>query len=75
MAFFVAALVFVLDRFTKIAALKSLDLGESIKVIPGVLRITLVLNDGAAFGLFRGKAVFFYFHISGRDNSDSGISP
>jgi len=59
MAFFAAALVFAIDRFTKIAALKFLDLGESVKAIPGVLRITLVLNDGAAFGIFKGKAVFF----------------
>lgn len=61
MPFFVAAAVFSLDRFTKIAALKVLALGESVKAIPGVLNITLVLNDGAAFGLFKGRAVFFVF--------------
>jgi len=61
MAFFVAAIVFSVDRFTKIAALKLLDPGESVKAIPGVLHITLVLNDGAAFGLFKGRAVLFVF--------------
>ncbi len=61
MPFFVAAIVFTLDRFTKIAALNMLELGQSIKVIPGILRITLVLNDGAAFGLFKGRSVFFVF--------------
>jgi len=61
MPFFVAAFVFSIDRLTKIAALKTLDLGRSIKAIPGVLNITLVLNDGAAFGLFKGKSVFFVF--------------
>ena len=61
MSFFVAAFVFSIDRLTKIAALKTLDLGRSIKAIPGVLNITLVLNDGAAFGLFKGKSVFFVF--------------
>lgn len=61
MPFFVAAIVFSLDRFTKIAALKTLDLGQSIVAIPGVLRITLVLNDGAAFGVFKGKSAFFVF--------------
>jgi len=61
MPFFVAAIVFSLDRFTKIAALRALDLGQSIIAIPGALRITLVLNDGAAFGLFKGKSVFFVF--------------
>ena len=61
MSFFVALAVFSLDRLTKIAALKMLELGQSIKAIPGVLRITLVLNDGAAFGLFKGRAVIFVF--------------
>ena len=61
MPFFVAAVVFSLDRFTKIAALRFLDVGRSIKAIPGVLGITLVLNDGAAFGLFKGRSVFFIF--------------
>ncbi|MCX5680565.1 MAG: signal peptidase II [Candidatus Omnitrophica bacterium] len=58
---FIALAVFSLDRFTKIAALKILDLGQSVRAIPGVLRITLVLNDGAAFGLFKGRAAFFVF--------------
>jgi len=59
MPFFVAAVAFSIDRFTKIAALKMLGLGESVRAIPGVLRMTLVLNDGAAFGSFKGKSVFF----------------
>ena len=61
MAFFVAALIFTIDRFTKIAALKMLDPGEPVIAIPGILNITLVLNNGAAFGLFQGKSVFFAF--------------
>lgn len=59
MALFIAAAVFSLDRFTKIAAMKFLHLGESVKVVPGVMNLTLVLNDGAAFGLFKGSAALF----------------
>jgi signal peptidase II len=61
MAFFVAIAVFGIDRLTKLAALGLLDQGRPIKIIPGLFDITLVLNDGAAFGLFKGKAVFFIF--------------
>jgi len=61
MVFFVAIAVFVIDRLTKLAALGLLDQGQPIKIIPGLFDITLVLNDGAAFGLFKGKAVFFIF--------------
>ena len=59
MPFFIAAAAFAIDRFAKIAALKLLDPGESVSAIPGFLSITLVLNDGAAFGLFRGRSAFF----------------
>jgi signal peptidase II len=58
MPFFVALAVFSIDRFTKLAAL-GLMRGYSVKVIPGLLKLTLVLNDGAAFGLFKGRAAFF----------------
>lgn len=61
MAFFVAIAVFVIDRLTKLAVLGLLDKEQAVKIIPGVFDITLVLNDGAAFGLFKGKAVFFIF--------------
>jgi len=61
MAFFVAIAVFGIDRLTKLAVLGLLDQRGSVKIIPGLFDLTLVLNDGAAFGLFKGKAVFFIF--------------
>ena len=61
MAFFVAIAVFGIDRITKLAALGLLDPAQPINIIPGLFDITLVLNDGAAFGLFKGKAAFFIF--------------
>jgi signal peptidase II len=54
-----AALVFAADRLTKYFIIKSLALGESIKVIPDIFHITLVFNNGAAFGVLRNCAVFF----------------
>ena len=57
--FLIAALVFAADRLTKYFIIKSLDLGQSIKVIPNIFHITLVSNYGAAFGLLQDYAVFF----------------
>lgn len=57
--FLTATLVFVADRLSKYVAVNSLAAGESIRVIPGVFHITLVLNSGAAFGLLKNWAVFF----------------
>ena len=33
--------------------------GESVRIVPGLFHITLVLNSGAAFGLFKGRSLFF----------------
>lgn len=57
--FLAAALVFIADRLSKYVILKSLAAGEPVKVIPGIFHITLVLNDGAAFGLLRSWTIFF----------------
>lgn len=61
MPFFTALAVFSLDRFAKMAALRFLHAGEPVSVVPGILKMTLLLNDGAAFGLFKGAASFFIF--------------
>lgn len=47
----VAVCVF-LDQISKYLVVIYLGLGESVDVIPGVLRFTYVRNDGAAFGSF-----------------------
>lgn len=59
MIFALAFLVFVLDRITKIMALNLLSGGVSIKVLPGIFHLTLVFNNGTAFGLLRGRNTFF----------------
>lgn len=51
-----AAVVVILDQVTKQIFWR---IGENFDVIDGVLRITLVRNAGAAFGLFQGGRVLF----------------
>ncbi len=45
-------IVLVLDRASKAAAVAVLAGGREIAVVPGALHLNLVLNKGAAFGLF-----------------------
>ena len=44
------AITVILDQVTKYAVVANLKLGESVEIIPGVLRFTYIQNDGAAFG-------------------------
>ena len=55
----VSSLVLIVDRLTKYILFRNLSPGESVRVVPGMFHITLVLNSGAAFGLFKGQSVFF----------------
>jgi signal peptidase II len=45
-------IVLVLDRLSKLWIERHIPMGDAITVIPGVFRITHVLNFGAAFSLF-----------------------
>lgn len=57
---FSTALVFyAADRLSKLLAVKLLHAGESVRVLPGIFHITLVLNTGAAFGLLKERAALF----------------
>lgn len=53
----VAAIVVVLDQFTKALVTASIERGDTVEVI-GPLRFTLAYNDGIAFGLAGGGGVF-----------------
>ena len=57
--FSVALSIGILDRITKIASYIRLSPGQSIKVLPNIFHITLVLNKGSAFGLFKEGRLFF----------------
>ena len=54
MTFLAAFIVFVLDRVTKIAVVSNMSYGQSIKILPNIFHFTFVLNNGTAFGLFKG---------------------
>ena len=49
--FLIPVLVIVLDRLTKNWVVQHIRSGDSIPVIPGVFRLTHVLNTGAAFSM------------------------
>lgn len=51
--------IYIADRAAKLVALKAMSVGQSIKVIPNIFHITLVFNNGAAFGLLKDRAAFF----------------
>ena len=61
MAFVIVFLILALDQFTKLFVIKNLSLHESLAVIPGIFHLTLVHNQGAAFGILRGKLPLFIF--------------
>jgi signal peptidase II len=52
----ISVVIFILDRITKSLVDSHVPLGEGILVIPGFLRITHWLNEGAAFSLFADSA-------------------
>lgn len=51
-----AAIVVILDWVSKQVFW---HLGRNFDIIDGILRITLVKNTGAAFGMFQGQRLFF----------------
>jgi len=56
--FWITALsVFLLDRVTKLLALRHLIFGQSVTVLDGVLEWRLTHNQGMALGLLSGNAV------------------
>ena len=55
----IASLVVIIDRFAKAIVFNNLFEGQSIGIIPRIFHLTLVLNTGAAFGLFKNKNEFF----------------
>ena len=48
----VASLVIIVDRLAKFLVFNNLFEGQSVPVMAKIFHLTLVLNTGAAFGLF-----------------------
>jgi signal peptidase II len=55
-----AALVFVVDQWLKRLVEGSMDLGESIAVVPDFLYLTHIKNDGGAFGILSGQSLVLF---------------
>lgn len=54
-----AALIVAVDQFTKFLTVASIQLGQNVPFIPGLLRLTFVKNTGAAFSSFEGQQWLF----------------
>lgn len=48
----------LIDQFTKIIVNHYMDIGDEIKVIPGLFNINYVINKGAALGIFEDMTIF-----------------
>lgn len=53
-------IIIALDQLTKYMIVKSLEIGDSLKVIKNLLYITSHRNEGAAWGILQGKMWLFY---------------
>lgn len=52
----ISAAIFSADRWTKTWVAQHISIGSAIPILPGILRITHWLNEGAAFSLFADTA-------------------
>jgi signal peptidase II len=77
---FIAAVIFILDQFTKLLVLRHLNYADEKTILPGFFRIIHVVNTGAAWSMFSGNngllalvamvalvALFFSRHHFGAD--------
>lgn len=58
-ALFIILPLLLVDQLTKLIILKNFHPGDSIAVIKNVFHISLVCNEGAAFGIFSGRSLLF----------------
>src|SRR5699024_11753679 len=53
-------IIIALDQLTKYMIVKSLEIGDSVKVIKNLLYITSHRNEGDGWGILQGKMWLFY---------------
>ncbi len=51
--------LFFIDKYTKLWAIKNIKDKEPINIIDGVFELSYVENKGAAWGMFEGATLFF----------------
>lgn len=59
MAFFLTAIIIILDQVTKYAAIKYLKNQRPIVIIKDYFQLNYVENRGAAFGILQGRRLLF----------------
>ncbi|MBQ8267015.1 MAG: signal peptidase II, partial [Clostridia bacterium] len=47
-------IVLVVDQFTKVFVSNNFEMAKSYKFLPGIIDITYIHNDGAAWGMLGG---------------------
>jgi signal peptidase II len=55
----IAVLIVVLDQVSKSLVRAQFVVGETVRLVPGVLDLTLTKNSGAAFGILSGRQPVF----------------
>ncbi len=55
----IAASVLILDQLTKLYIVSRFSLYESVTILENFFHITYIMNPGAAFGIFAGRAASF----------------
>jgi signal peptidase II len=55
LALALALFIFLADRVLKELVESSMQLGDSIPMVPGILHLTYIKNDGGAFGILGGQ--------------------
>ena len=60
MNFFIVCFIVLIDQISKIFIHQSMDLYQSVTIIPSLLDFTYIRNEGIAFGInFEGSRIFF----------------
>ena len=70
----IAVAVFVVDQGIKSLVEGSMRVGQSISLVPGLLDLTYIKNDGGAFGILGGAGCFCSPGAPSRSWSCSGCS-
>ncbi|WP_373786829.1 signal peptidase II [Jeotgalibaca porci] len=55
-----AALLIIIDQITKWNIVQNFELYQEKVIVPGFFSLFYIQNEGAAWGIFQGKMVFFY---------------
>ena len=58
--YILAILLLVLDQWSKLAIVNNFALHEVKEVLPGILSLFYIQNEGAAWGIFEGRMFFFF---------------